>query len=659
VSAWVYVASITAAAISNRGLGIWDNFTDLYSTLDTSHAVGRWVKHTVSLAVNAGATFLEIRLYGPQGTVYWDAIQIEQASSASIYTDGDQPGATWSGTAHGSTSSRAANPSFDLFTGELRSISGVRRHMTLQATGRMETYWRRKISAGPFSRKPADDILRRLIDILEGEKLNDPAFRFGGDAWIAVGGGGETTSQLSAAIGGAADPDEWYSIEGDNVREVANITGLTQGTILEMITGYGMTTGVAYRVGLFIGTRTAGAVGKQLTLNATETGSAGISVTGVLPAVGDLLYLELTVTFTNGAATTRKIQVFTSTSDWTTGGPFTFFIDGVHVIEAVNTIDHETRGDNWAAEIEYLDAFHRSAGATLEELADSVGAWVYENGSGALVFEDFSTRDPANASFNRPLVRFSDTPDDGFGYDLTEYEEPATSLAGTVKVGSFGDVSKFPGPATTAKQVWSLEPVPVALGANERRIFYADYVSEGDAEQSSLIARIGGARALPISGYATDFGINTPYLLNYGRSGEIVVKKNATPANLEALLVGARVQHRQSSERVFVTVGSDEPTLELETPAQGERTALMTALATWALAKYDVGPASLRAVHEAAADAGSLLEVIGRDVGVPYWVRHTLGAGALAIDALFYAEGWKIAQRTGGAPELTLRLEEA
>ena len=207
---------------------------------------------------------------------------------------------------------------------------------------------------------------------------------------------------------------------------------------------------------------------------------------------------------------------------------------------------------------EYPAAGH--CGVKLRELAASVGGWLYENGSGQLVFEDYSQRDPAVVSI--PKLRLSDVPEDGFGYVIKDFNSPAASLANTVKVGSYGDVHALPGPSdANAKVVWSLEPASIALSADALRIFFADYVSEDDA-LGGLIARRAGAFALPNGGWAADDGVGTPYLVNYGRSGEVVLKAPGGGQTAYRLLIGARPQNRQTTERAFITVGSGQPIME-------------------------------------------------------------------------------------------------
>ena len=72
-----------------------------------------WVYLEMVIAITADTTgSFVIRYNGSNPTVgryiFFDAVQIEQASVASDYIDGDQPGCSWSGAPHASISSRSA-----------------------------------------------------------------------------------------------------------------------------------------------------------------------------------------------------------------------------------------------------------------------------------------------------------------------------------------------------------------------------------------------------------------------------------------------------------------------------------------------------------------------------------------------------------------------
>lgn len=588
-----------------------------------------------------------------------DGCMEEAGNSASLYCDGDQAACSWSGSRHKSSSSRTANPTFDLFTGELREFNIGRRaqipEAEFAATGLTETLLRKIISAGPFTRKPADKILRRLIDLMEGpERIVDGAARFGGRAYF---------SRFSATVArfdtGAAgdDPVVYAALEGDNVIQVTR--SVDHGGWLTQIEGEIDLTKHT-RIAIFATTPDAGSVGQTLVMNISGDvsgliGSVTITLDGTVKK-----WVHASLVVKPGASdTTIAVEILTSGAGWSDGDKF--WTDCFHAADVLQGtqlpgVTFSQLGTKWTTEIEYLDAFHQSAGSVLEELAKSVGGWIYEDGSGNLVFEDYSQRDPAVISI--PKLRLSDVPNDGLIYGLSSYSEPAASLAETVKVGSFGDVHVLAAPSDNdAKVVWSLEPANIDLAANEKRTFFADYASEGEAG-SGLIARRVGVVAFPLAVWASDGFPQTPYAINYGRSGDVVIKADGSARTLLMLIVGARPQNRQTTERAFLTIGTGDPIMELDMPGQGLRTQAMTDLATWAQTKYSAGPSSMEVILTGASVV-RLLEIFARSIGLPVWVRHVQGPGNLAVDALFYVEGTAIEYTAGRHPSLTLTLEEA
>lgn len=76
--AWRYVASITAGAIGNRSLFYSDDAGTSGGTftLSSGATTGTWVLDTLTLTTGANATTVNVRLYVPQGTVYWDEVEL-------------------------------------------------------------------------------------------------------------------------------------------------------------------------------------------------------------------------------------------------------------------------------------------------------------------------------------------------------------------------------------------------------------------------------------------------------------------------------------------------------------------------------------------------------------------------------------------------------
>ena len=107
VTAWVNVTVFTSAATSNRGLVALDSAdaSTLVSS-DITAATTGWVKKEVTVTTTATPGNLDVRLYAPKGTLYWDGVQIEKLGYATTYIDGDQPDCEWNGAEHASTSTR-------------------------------------------------------------------------------------------------------------------------------------------------------------------------------------------------------------------------------------------------------------------------------------------------------------------------------------------------------------------------------------------------------------------------------------------------------------------------------------------------------------------------------------------------------------------------
>lgn len=622
---------------------------------------------------------------------YTDAWQLENAASMGEYIDGDQPDCAWSGTAHASTSTRALNPSFTIFTGVIRSIALERDHpgTVLKAVGITESILRHRISAGPFAKKPANIILQRLLDVTEaevlaarglgGELIRDGAFRFGGTALVAYNG---TTidNQYDTGLStpSSDDPIEYEALEGDQVSRCSGMDADDEGWKLDVTSDTDNTT--LYRCTVFL-RGIGGAVGKQVTLIMEGLTPAGTGDSVDHTLTSGWAQVELTAKFDTGdSSTVRQLRVRGKAGEgFDAGGPYEFQTDGLHLVKTLegggrvlpfaepHAIQYQIVGSNYTAEIEYLDAIDRSAGAVLDEVAKSVGGWYRENGSGELIFEDFDDRAPSAFAAR---LRLTDDPNDGgFGYGLTAYEEPTGSLANRVRVGSYGDVTVLESPApkgTTSNRIritWSLEPVPRAIAQNTLYTYFADYVAEGDEaeeSQSSLILRRGIAGTLGPGTWTADDGVSTPYLINYGRGGTVKLRgESGGAATLYWLATGGRIQQRNTSERTFVETGSGEPLLELDMPGQGFQTTLMGQVRDWANTKYSKGPPTVSLTLTGTPDPALLDNILGREPGTPVWLRHIVGPYAFAVDGLFFVEGWALRHDPGQYPELTLDLEEA
>lgn len=663
---------ITISLSATGGAGGAESATSAALTLTAG-----WQRIEVTLAVTAGDhTDLEttlVRTGAAAGeSFHADAQQaaVESAPS-SIYCDGDQPKGVWSGTEHASTSSRVANPSFNVFTGELaefnvgRGSGVVIPEAEFVASGLTEQVFRTVISCGPFTRKGADLILQRVLDVIEGpladsigldgEVFEDGGNRYGGDAIVAEAG---TTVDKTYDNNSGDDPETWNAMEGDNVVRVTVFTGVGQGWKLDVTAATKFDS--RYRFGVFVRAGNAGTSGQEVQLKIKQGGFTQLSAVITL---SDTVwkYLSFIPTFETADAT-REVFVVTVGSGWGSGDEF--WTDSHHMTEPHQAVSPTKSllplillGTKWTGDLEYIDAFEKSAGSVLEEIAKSVGGWMYENGDGDLVFEDYTRRD--NAVVTIPELRLSDEAADGLAYDLESYSEPAGSLAGVVRVGSLGDVTVQPAPAgATYKNAWQLEPhSPPQFAANEIRSFKATYTVEG--ESGPVIARRATMVVFPASGWVSENGVQTPWIKNYGRSGDITIKAPGSVKTMVHLIVGARIASREQNERSFIEFGGDvTPVMALDMPAQGFKTVDMNNLLIWALNKYNASPATASVVIEG-VDLARLLEIFGRDLGLPVWLRHVTGPGNLAVDELFYTEAIKIELTAGRHPRLTLGLEEA
>ncbi len=608
-----------------------------------------------------------------QQIIAFDAAQIELGSEATLYTDGDSPGAVWSGTSHASVSSRGADPEFTKFVGELETFKVTRKdnvgEAQFEATGFLETALRTNISAGPFMRERADVILQRVLDVLEagvaervfgleGELWVDPADRNGGNAWTVVEG--TLTEEFDSGEAGP-DPVLFTALEGDNTTAwVADGPGNTfEGYVnlfgaLTVNKNYNFTTWI---LGV------AGSIGETVRININTDGAGG--AIGQADTVLTALWQRVRVT---GLVPSDATFVrFTATVGPTVWGADTdsFVMDGFHASPSFSSkglIDAPTfSGTKWATEIEYDDTYRQSAGVLLRRLAASAGGYLYEGPDGAFIFEDYSQRDPAVVSV--PKLRLCGSHDQGgVPYKVESYEQPTTSQAGTVRVGSFGDLVSIPSDveASLAKVAFNLSGTfPIVIASDEQRTFFCRHNSSA-GEGGQMIVRRPFGFVLNLGGWTTVDTMQTPLAICYGRASDLIVKDDGGGNNVFVGMVGGESLQFRSNDRSYVDSGSGDPLMELEMPSQGYKTQAMQDLADWAQAKYNNGPARL-SVSISGLSQEHQLEIFGRDVGTPVWVNHIASGqqGGFGLDHLFYVEGTSFSYRKGGKPIVRLQLEES
>lgn len=81
---------ITSGALDNRSISLSDLPLVAYAqdaTLTTGHPLFTWTLKMVSITTGPAATQLDVRLYSPQGTVYWDAVQLVEGPVLSYFEE--------------------------------------------------------------------------------------------------------------------------------------------------------------------------------------------------------------------------------------------------------------------------------------------------------------------------------------------------------------------------------------------------------------------------------------------------------------------------------------------------------------------------------------------------------------------------------------------
>ena len=672
----IYVFSIFIRSDISRPYKIWIEWYDsggswisaqsVAFTVDTKWRRFFFVKVAPSNAVTAQPQL--INQTSDADAVYMDGANFVEATELFPYIDGGQKNVTWDGTAHASTSQRTHI--VKQFTGKIREFEFSRwlddtPVVELTATGKMETLTNNLMRAGPFTRKPAKWVLQRMLDLLTaGQVIKDAANRYWGDDMVSdpthLGCSTGASMDVNITGKGGVDPEEYGAIEGDNIKYAVFVGGAnTNGCGWRLdVTSRSDETGT-YRAAIWLATNDSESDGLDVRFaleNQSGTERVGSTATLVLDG---WVYVEIEGTFQAGD-TTRLLVLYNNDVGWDSTGLLPdYFWDGLQFAPAANTLPLNFSGKWWDEDIEYMDAYFRSANAILEELAKSSAGWFFEDEDGNLVFEDITARSPNVV----PDLRLSDAPNDGAPYAVSKYKEPVTGLYTGVKVGSFGDITLLPG---DGRLVWNLEPMPKVIGANGEMIYRAAFAGE---EGDALVGRSAGIiKNISAGGFGNDpegSGIVTPILLNYGRAADVVVVAGGSGVTIDLLSIEARVQNRSTSERSFVqeSVPGDEVTdeermLELDTPAQGHQTTLMVALARWAAEKYGKGPIAFDTALNGTS-LQSILEIIAVSPGMSVWVKHMTGQGAYNIDSLFFVEKAELLHEVGSLPVLDIVMEEA
>lgn len=109
ISAYCEQSGFVAGALSNRGLLVAGPGTGNPSTTITEAKAG-WTRHSVTFTGNAETGNIEVRLYAPKGTVFWDSVLIEQTAELKPYFGATETG--WLGAVNESVSYLTGAPDF-------------------------------------------------------------------------------------------------------------------------------------------------------------------------------------------------------------------------------------------------------------------------------------------------------------------------------------------------------------------------------------------------------------------------------------------------------------------------------------------------------------------------------------------------------------------
>ncbi|KKL74127.1 hypothetical protein LCGC14_2068000, partial [marine sediment metagenome] len=601
-----YAAQVSVVAESAKALEFLVHWYDSADALISSDSVS-FIASTdddwseISLVAAAPTTARTAKLSvvtdGAQGVFdFWcDGWALYDSPYVEPYCDGDQGGAEWLAVGAGpvaphmgSQSYRPLNPVATKFTGAMREF-GLRRgdnpkELSLSCAGDVERFVNTSVSVGPFMAYGTSSKVRpawvynRLLDLLEqGELLSDTALRAN---WVAgwAGVNAYTVSRSVLDFESALEAGSCMLVDLHDPNDAGSGARLD---VTSLVAG-----GQRFRFAVFLSVHEqllhTTPADLDIKVQLRDTNGVVASVVTALPSTKfEWVYAEVEGTYTAGAAN-RYVEILADGAAWNDGNDNVFKFAAFHLVPIRNVVKREMRGVFWeAVNLAYFSGYNRSGQALIDELLKSSGAWILEDGEGRLVAEDFSTRWPNK----RPLVRLSDALD-GFGYATSGYQETATGLYNTPRVGSYGDLNLLaPRPHDTI--AWTAEG-DVVVAPGQRRVLRVPFTVEGEATLVTLL--LGLTYTVVAGSLATDSemgGIATPYIMNYGDSAEIILVGHAVDgATIRWLQVRSGLSGavspgavREASEVVYleydarVDVDNDEVrVLPLEMPAQGYKT---------------------------------------------------------------------------------------
>ncbi len=164
ITAWVKCTAFTAGATGDRGLLAYDA-DDAGGTIqaDTITAVTNgWVKQQVTITTTATPGAIIVRLYGPQGTVYWDAVNCTEGDYSTSHIDGSLgTGYAWDGAAHNSTSTRTVTQvNLDAHIGLISENATVSYAMWVQMPYDSDATWPSNFSEVFYADTDGDNLHR-------------------------------------------------------------------------------------------------------------------------------------------------------------------------------------------------------------------------------------------------------------------------------------------------------------------------------------------------------------------------------------------------------------------------------------------------------------------------------------------------------------------
>lgn len=413
-----------------------------------------WIQPTITITAPATAVtvLLLIRTDGVQGIFdfFVDASFLYQSATILDYVDGDQPGSSWAGTAHESTSSRVVNPKLLIFQGFIMDYDlgqdKLEQTASLICVDRMALWRQIQVSVGNILKKISSLSLHRIVDTIEGELIANPGLEWSSSAGHPLTG----YSALNGAIVGATEiavsGGEDVVFEGDWI-----LNTLLDGAQAQSGWRYDATADIA-------------AVGNYRPVVYARTGSGTLAVRfrflrdAVIETSTDFTLttswqrLEMANVNLATLGTNRYIELVT---DSALAGAIRS--DALHCVEREEYIDRDF--DAGAASPEIVNAYREAASAVIADVlksepgimfikAKTVGVAVGEGD--VVAFRDINSR-PSTAI---PRKVFADGDGllqfvDGLSYRLAaadRVESVTVTSRGTPKLGS----SKTPG--------WELSP---------------------------------------------------------------------------------------------------------------------------------------------------------------------------------------------------------